>query len=107
MAILNKETFMNKIKEKLGDDKSNEAISFLEDITDTYNDLEKKAKGDGEDWKKKYEDNDAEWRKKYTERFFTKEEIEDKKEKEEIEEEKEKEIEKQESIQIKDLFTEN
>lgn len=101
MAVLNKEAFLKRVQEKLGDDKSDEAIAFLEDVTDTYNDLESKTKGD-EDWKKKYEENDAEWRKKYTERFFTPEQMKEQKEKEE---EKEKELDKQESIQIKDLFT--
>ncbi len=51
-------------KQILGDNKSDSAIQFLENITDSL-------KTDGEDWKKKYQDNDAEWRKKYTDRFFS------------------------------------
>ena len=55
----------------MGDDTSDEAISFLEDMTDTYNDLESKANGDGVDWEQKYKDNDAAWKAKYRHRFFS------------------------------------
>ena len=67
--IKSKEEIISSIKSKLGDDTSDEAISLLEDITDTITDFETKAKGDGEDWKAKYEKNDAEWRQKYIDRF--------------------------------------
>ena len=70
MAILTKEDLLNKIKERIGDDTSDEAISFIEDATDTINDFETKAQGDGVDWKQKYNENDAEWRKRYRDRFF-------------------------------------
>lgn len=70
MATLDREMFFERIKERLGEDKSDEALSFLEDVTDTYNDLERRAAGDGEDWKGKYEALDGEWRKRYRERFF-------------------------------------
>lgn len=71
MAILSKEKFFEVIKNRLGDDVSDEAMSFLEDITDTYNDLETKStNADSEDWKTKYEDLDKSWREKYKARFF-------------------------------------
>lgn len=71
MAILNKESFLNRIKEKIGDDTSDEAIAFMEDMTDTFNDLESKStKADKEDWKAKFEENDKMWREKYKSRFF-------------------------------------
>lgn len=70
MAILTKEDLLNAIKNRIGEDTSDEAIKFIEDTTDTLNDFESKAKGDGTDWKQKYEENDAEWRKKYRDRFF-------------------------------------
>lgn len=70
MAILNKDDFMKKIKERIGEDTSDEALAFMEDITDTFNDLESKSKGDGTDWKTKYEENDKMWREKYKSRFF-------------------------------------
>lgn len=68
MAVLNKEAFMNTLKSKIGDDTSEDAIKFLEDMADTYADLEGRI---GEDWKTKYEENDKQWRQKYRDRFFS------------------------------------
>lgn len=68
MAVLTKEEFMSRISDRLGDDNSDEAIAFMEDMSDTYNDMSTKL-NDTTDWKKKYEENDAEWRNKYRERF--------------------------------------
>ena len=70
MSVLPKDEFFAKIQERIGDEASEESIAFLEDMTDTYNDLEKKANGDGTDWEQKYRENDAAWRKKYQARFF-------------------------------------
>jgi len=58
------------VKEKIGEDNSDESIAFIENLTDTYNDLQEKANGDGIDWKAKYEENDASWKQKYKDRFF-------------------------------------
>ena len=71
MAILKKEEYLEKLHNRLGEDTSDEAISFLEDMTDTYNDLENKAKGDGVDWEQKYKDLDESWKKRYRHRFFS------------------------------------
>ena len=70
MARLEREEFFNRIRERIGDDTSDDALKFMEDITDTYDELEGRARGDGEDWKAKYEELDAEWRKRYRDRFF-------------------------------------
>lgn len=70
MARLEREEFFNRIKERIGEDTSDDALKFMEDITDTYDELEGRARGDGEDWKAKYESLDAEWRKRYRDRFF-------------------------------------
>ena len=67
MAIKNLSEIMDTIKEKFGEDTSDETIGFLEDISDTFNDYESRM---GEDWKSKYEQNDREWREKYTSRFY-------------------------------------
>ena len=64
---------METIKVRVGDSTDDETISFLEDVSDTLTDLEKRANGDGEDWKTKYEENDKNWRERYTNRFFSKE----------------------------------
>lgn len=66
--VLNREDYLKRIKEKIGDDTSDESISFVEDMTDTFDSFSTK---ETEDWKKKYEENDKEWREKYTKRFFS------------------------------------
>ena len=73
MAVKTREEILESFKTRLGENPDDESISFLEDVTDTLNDFEKRANGDGIDWKSKYEENDANWRKKYTERFFSNE----------------------------------
>lgn len=71
MAVRTREEILAEVRARLGEQTDDETIAFLEDISDTFSDLETKAKGDGTDWKAKYEENDAEWRKKYTERFYS------------------------------------
>lgn len=68
MAVLSKEDFLSRINERIGDDNSDEAIAFMEDMSDTYEDMANKIT-DSTDWKKKYEENDKAWRDKYKERF--------------------------------------
>lgn len=106
MAVLSREDFFSMIKSKIGEDTSDEALKFIEDITDTYNDLSNSSKNDGEDWKTRYEENDKQWRERYKERFFgetseTDPIIEPKPEP------KDPEIEKAETIKVDDLFSTN
>lgn len=68
MAILNKEDFFNRINTLVGEDNTDENIKIIEDITDTYNNLETLSQ-DNANWKDKYEENDKEWRKRYRDRF--------------------------------------
>lgn len=82
MAILKKEDFLNRIKEYVGEDTSDEAISFVQDVTETINDYESRGEDAAEVEKR--------WRKKYIDAFFTKEKEEDEKEESEEEEEEEK-----------------
>ena len=70
MAIKSKEDLLSAIKTRLGEDTSDDALSLIEDISDTVSDLENKAKGDGKDWKAEAERIDKEWREKYRDRFF-------------------------------------
>ena len=70
MSVLNREEFFNQIKTHMGDDTSDESIQFLENVTDTFNDLETRANGDGKDWKAEATRIDNEWRARYRERFF-------------------------------------
>lgn len=70
--VLSKEDFLNKVQERIGNDTSDDAIKFVEDMTDTYSDLERKsAAASSVDWEQKYNDLDAKWRKLYTTRFFS------------------------------------
>lgn len=66
MSIKSIEEILNAVKERIGDDTSDSAISFVEDISDTLNSLSEQ-----ENWKQKYEQNDSEWRKKYRDRFLS------------------------------------
>lgn len=68
MAKLEREAFLERIKSRLGETPSDDDISFLEDMTDTFDgfsgtftqtDIDNAVKA-----------KDDEWRKKYTERFF-------------------------------------
>lgn len=62
---------MEQVKAVVGDNTDDATLKFLEDLTDTFTDLETKAQGDGEDWKAKYEQNDKEWRERYQQTFFS------------------------------------
>lgn len=74
MAVLSKEEFMSRLQERIGEDTSDEAVAFIEDMTDTFNDMETRSSGNNDsEWKQKYEDLDKSWRKKYKDRFFNSE----------------------------------
>lgn len=66
MSVKSIDEILNAVKERIGDDTSDSAISFVEDISDTLNSLSEQ-----ENWKQKYEQNDSEWRKKYRDRFLS------------------------------------
>lgn len=71
MSVLNREEFFAKLNTLLSEDTSDESIAILEDMTDTYNDMERKANGDGVDWEAKYKELDETWKKRYRHRFFS------------------------------------
>ena len=48
MAILDKESFFASIKTRVGDDVSDDAMKFIEDMTDTYNSLTEKTETEDE-----------------------------------------------------------
>lgn len=70
MAVLSREDFLANIRGRVGEDTSDEAMKFIEDMTDTFDDLVSKT-SDKENWKAKYEENDRAWRTKYRDRFFS------------------------------------
>ena len=65
MAIKSISEILENVSKIIGDNNSDEALTLLEDIQDTFNDK------DNTDWKQKYEQNDADWRNRYKERFLT------------------------------------
>lgn len=77
MAVRTKDELLGQLKVRIGDDASDDTLTLLEDITDTFDDYESKT-ADTTNWKDKYEELDASWKKKYRDRFFntTKEEDE-------------------------------
>lgn len=91
MAVKTVDEIMTKVRERIGEDDSDEAIEFIEDISDTFESL-----SSGEDWKTKYEENDKKWREKYRDRFFTS--------KEEVEEDEIEEPDEKEKKKFEDLF---
>lgn len=69
MSVVSKEEIIKSLTEYFGEETPDEAITLMENITDTFDDMEAKTK-DTEDWKQKYEENDKAWRQKYKERFL-------------------------------------
>lgn len=71
MAVLSRDQFFSRIQDALGTDTSDDTIAFIEDMTDTYNDLEHRANGDGTDWERRYHELDESWKQRYRHRFFS------------------------------------
>lgn len=72
MAILQKEEFMRKLHARIGTATDDESISFVEDMSDTYNDLERRVNENSSvDWEKKCKEIDDSWRARYLHRFQT------------------------------------
>lgn len=70
MAVRTRDEILAAIRSRLGDDTSDDALTIIEDIDDTFADYETRT---GDDWKSKYDELDAQWRKRYRDRFFQKE----------------------------------
>lgn len=69
MAVRSREEIISEISARVSGDNSDEVIALIEDVTDTLQDLETRANGDGTDWKAEAERIDKEWREKYISRF--------------------------------------
>jgi hypothetical protein len=72
VAVVNKDTIMERLRENFNDNDSDDVLGLLEDVTDTLNDYQSRLEENG-DWKERYEQNDREWRQKYKDRFFNNE----------------------------------
>lgn len=66
--IKTREEILNQIRDMIGDSTDDNALSILENVTDTITDLETRA-ADQTDWKAKYEQLDQDWRQRYRDRF--------------------------------------
>ena len=77
MAIKTKEELLSSIKSVLGENTDDNSLAIIEDISDTYDDMSNKAKGDGKDWKAEAEKIDRDWRQRYHDRFFNPQKDED------------------------------
>lgn len=64
MAKRTKEELLDNLKSVLGENTSDEALSLIEDLTDSLT-------PPSVDWEKKYNENDAMWRQKYRDRFYS------------------------------------
>ena len=71
MAVRSREEIHSQVSILIGDSTTDEAIAFLEDLADTFSDLEGRANPDGTNWKAEAERIDREWREKYVSRFKT------------------------------------
>ena len=63
MAIRTREELMERVREYIGEDTTDKALSLIEDVNDTI--------ADSDEWRTRYEQNDKEWREKYKARFFS------------------------------------
>lgn len=69
--ILEKDDYLKAISDVIGSRTDDESISFMENMTDTYNALEEKANNNGVDVEALLKAKDDAWRERYTKRFFS------------------------------------
>lgn len=71
MSVLSREEYFNRLHTMVGTDTSEDALSFLEDMSDTYNSISQANKNDNTDWERKYHELDESWKERYRHRFFS------------------------------------
>lgn len=76
MAIKSIQEVIDSARALIGENTSDDALSFMDDLSDTLTDFETKTK-DNTDWHEMYDQNDADWRKRYADRFNGKREDQD------------------------------
>ena len=60
--VLNKDEFMSRIKASIGEDMSDDNVRFIEDMSDTYDDLASRTVDTSAEWEEKYNKLSAEKR---------------------------------------------
>lgn len=68
MAVKSLTELMESARTIIGENTSDEALGFMDDLSDTMNDYDTKTR-DSTNWEEKYRENDANWRKRYADRF--------------------------------------
>lgn len=113
MAKLNREQFLEAIKTRIGDDTSDIAMQFVEDMTDTFDgfatdsnsqritELEQQLS----EANTAKDELDKSWRQRYRDRFFSG--VDEEKLPPEVKDPQPVEPDRATTIQVNDLFTEN
>lgn len=65
------EEFIKIVHDFIGDDTSERALKFVDDVTNAFNAAVTADSTDNENWHKKYDELNEAWRKKYMHRFFS------------------------------------
>ena len=104
---MTKEDYKERFASFFGESPDDNALSFMEDLTDTLEDLyngvsPKPENGEKTYTEAEYKELDNKWRKKYTERFLSK--VPDKSEEAEQKTKEEIENERLQNIKFEDLF---
>lgn len=68
--VKTKEELLEFLKERFKDSTEDDVLAFLEDLSDTIDDMTARM-SDETDWKTKFEENDKAWREKYRDRFYS------------------------------------
>ena len=65
------EEFIKIVHDFIGDDTSERALKFVDDVTNAFNAAVTADAAENENWHKKYDELNESWRKKYMHRFFS------------------------------------
>lgn len=71
MAVVEKESIMTRLNALLGDRTDDDALSIVEDISDTIDSATGTGMVTEEEANRRVAEKEEEWRKKYKERFFS------------------------------------
>ena len=71
MAVVEKESIMTRLNALIGDRTDDEALSIVEDISDTIDSASGTGMVTEEEADRRVAEKEEEWRKKYKERFFS------------------------------------
>lgn len=66
MAILDRDTYIARVKGRIDENPSDDDVAFMEDMVDTFDSFSAATSSDKEiDWEQKYNDLNLEWETKY------------------------------------------